>query len=146
MYPICESAPAGHMEGDVKNMTGHRRREIIISIHPGHVAKIFDGSKNYELRKSWPQYIDVPFRCYIYETLPGAGAVVGEFWATCAEATKDHVRLSEAANISMIDTLNYLGCQPGYLWAIENPIKYDKPVDLEAFDLERPPQSWQYIY
>lgn len=35
--------------------------------------------------------------------------------------------------------------KPFYIWHISAFIKADKPFDISAFDLKRPPQSWQYV-
>ena len=52
--------------------------EIVISINPEWIEKIFQLRKTWELRTTKPM-CPTPFRCFIYKT--GNGGVVGEF--TC---------------------------------------------------------------
>ena len=42
-------------------------KAVLISIKPTGVEKIAQGKKTFEVRKTKPK-IDVPFKCYIYET------------------------------------------------------------------------------
>lgn len=41
---------------------------ILISIRPEWVAKILNGKKTIEIRKTYPTKIETPFKCYIYCT------------------------------------------------------------------------------
>ena len=70
-------------------------KAVMISIHPKWCELIADGKKTVEVRKTRPK-IDIPFKCYIYETkgkteyptfideegheiYEGRGQVIGEF-------------------------------------------------------------------
>ena len=49
-------------------------KAVLISIHPEWVRKILNGSKTVEIRKTAPK-CGVPFKCYIYCTAGGKGAL-----------------------------------------------------------------------
>ncbi len=44
---------------------------VLISIQPQHTFNIVELRKTVEIRKSKPK-LDVPFKCFIYETKKGA--------------------------------------------------------------------------
>lgn len=60
----------------------NKKSDILISIRPEWVAKILNGEKTVEVRKTYPTKIETPFKCYIYCTqgkeLWGDGT--GETW------------------------------------------------------------------
>ena len=50
-------------------------KAVLISIRPEWVRKILNGSKTVEIRKTAPK-CGVPFKCYIYCTVGGKGALM----------------------------------------------------------------------
>lgn len=146
--------------------------DVIIPIRPKYVAKIRSGEKTIELRKSFPTACKPPFKVYIYETLGGqhnvkergCGAVVGEFTCTGATVMNNfmHKYFIDGLTVGQeeldkicidYDTLMFYGREMQlFLWHIENPIFYEKPVPLFRFysSLHHPgmilraPQSWIY--
>lgn len=119
--------------------------EIMISIQPKWVEKIFNLSKRWEMRKTIPARTG-PFRVLIYQT--EGGGVVGEF--TCCEfvgigpgeITK---RVLTDTMLTEEEALEYANGAMVYLWSIRSLIIYPEPKPLEQFGMSRPPQSWCYI-
>ena len=137
-------------------------RDIIMSIHPEWIQKIFAGEKRYEVRRRAPLQVP-PFKVYVYCTkgeeawLTGIkgkresyqlnGNIVGEF--TCRRIVDMHppFRGKESGTcLTARELYEYMGPNDhlDYI-AIEDPIIYDTPKKLEDFGLIRPPQSWCYI-
>lgn len=160
-------------------------RAVMISVRPQWCVKIkhkigewYDGApiyeKTVEVRKSRPK-IDIPFKCYIYETkaeykspdgyiYKGAGAVIGEFICDGIEEftpTENGVkfkRFSALGNtcLSVNEIRAYLNGKVGYGWHISELAIYEKPLKIYEFRsagtvleyeslLTRPPQSWCYV-
>jgi len=126
------------------------KKAILISINRPHTDRIFNNKKFKEVRKTPPKNIDYPYKAYVYETKSngGVGQVIGEFicngtvtvsrpiFATMAIAS--HLRVSELLEYAKESKkLSFMD--------VSEPIRYKKPLALGEFDLERPPQSWQYI-
>src|SRR6476620_2030419 len=57
-------------------MANELRQDFLVSIRPQYVAKILDGQKTVELRRRFPESVNVGTRAYIYSTSP-VRAVVG---------------------------------------------------------------------
>lgn len=119
--------------------------EIMISIKPEWVEKIFQLRKTWELRKTMPKGA-CPFTCYIYQT--GNGGVVGSFICDCI----DEIRPKDINEITLKDTcvmiddaLYYASGKLLYKWRIRSIVEYMSPRPLSAYGLERPPQSWCYV-
>ena len=120
--------------------------EIMISIKPKWVDKIFRLIKSFELRKDMPK-CKPPFRCFIYQT--ENGGVVGEF--TCDQVeqscifdiTEDWLK---DTCVSYDEAARYLKDGPFlYKWRIRSIIEYQEPRPLSQYGLDRPPQSWCYV-
>ncbi len=129
--------------------------EIMQSIHKTWDSLIFAGSKNLELRKSKPIGIRYPAKVYIYETkqFGGCGMVVGDYVLKFEPSeslfeNRDKLMsiLSVHSCVSPQDIMNYhAGKGTIYAWRISNVQKYDHPMNLTDFGLEKAPQSWCYL-
>ena len=120
-------------------------KEIVISINPEWVEKIFQLRKTWELRTTKPM-CPTPFRCFIYKT--GNGGVVGEF--TCDQIeyersdklTKDWLKDTE---VSLDEAKAYSADRIVlYKWRIRSIVEYPSPRPLSLYGLDRPPQGWCY--
>ena len=136
-------------------------KSVLISIHPKWSELIASGKKTVEVRKTRPK-IDVPFKCYIYETkgktdLPtfidedgheiyqGRGQVIGEFVCNtifdlheaALFAGMDEINKSVIEEYSCVDIdelLHYKGNKNKiYGWSISELVIYDKPKELSEF-------------
>ena len=134
-------------------------KAVLISIQPKWVEKIASGKKTVEVRKTKPK-IDVPFKCYIYETKAqfiksvkgactsygyGRGKVVGEF--VCDEVdivnipSYDLENQCKQACMTVSEILDYLETpktnrydnKPCYAWHISELKIYDKPKSIKEF-------------
>lgn len=129
-------------------------KSVLLSIKPKFCELIASGEKTVEIRKNCPK-IDVPFKCYIYQTkghwfykiLECLGLyqrkVIGEFicdridgfsvyenGTVCnwnyTELYKSCLKYSEIAE--------YIGTGKfGYAWHISELVIYDKPKELSEF-------------
>ena len=135
-------------------------KAVMLSIRPKWCAKIANGEKTIEVRKTRPK-LDTPFKCYIYCTLPkyphedfiatdyprpqfyGGGKVIGEF--TC-----DRVETIKASTepYGIYDVDDDFGAQTRlvdgalrdygkgatlYGWHISKLKIYDTPKELSKF-------------
>ena len=133
--------------------------DILISIKPKWCDLIFLGYKTDEIRKTKPKEAELPYTVYVWQT--GNGGVVGRFTVTkftCIHAWKDtdgfenieHTGVLRHCIEDSCELFDYLYRQDmlvshGWAWRIENPFRFEKPLDLDYFGLKRPPQSWQYV-
>ena len=120
--------------------------EIMISIRPESVEKIFHLRKTWEIRTTRPKCA-LPFKCYIYQT--GNGGVVGEF--TCDEIQKEFTdELTKAwlkdTEVSLEDAMTYAkNSVMVFKWRIRSIVEYPEPRQLSQYGLSKPPQSWRYV-
>ncbi len=118
-------------------------KSVLISIQPRWCELIANGKKTVEVRKTKPK-IDVPFKCYIYETkgkkkyfsqpmpIPyneGKGKVIGEF--VCDNIAKGNSQLGSC--LTMPEISEYANRKAVYGWHISNLVIYDKPKELSEF-------------
>lgn len=120
---------------------------VLLSIKPEHAAKIFNGSKVFEYRRRFTSK-EVDF-AYIYASSP-TQRVIGsieisrvikmkptELW----ETTKDKSGLTE------MQFFNYFyNCDIAYALEIKKAKLFEFPSKLSEYFLERPPQSYQFLY
>ena len=123
-------------------------KAVLISIQPKWVAKIANGKKTIEVRKTVPQ-CDVPFKCYIYCTKdkyewlyrvdnngygnPQSwhGKVIGEF--VCDNAEWMSMRDCDKACMTLKEAVDYGKGKKLYSWHISDLKIYDKPKELSEF-------------
>ena len=68
-----------------------------------------------------------------------------EYFYKATDLTKE--QLEKQSCLSQIELDKYLQKHKGYAWCIDDLEIFGKPLDLQAhFDIDRPPQSWCYIY
>ena len=134
-------------------------KSVLISIQPKWVEKIASGKKTIEVRKSKPK-LEIPFKCYIYETKSkqvehcdgcdvtyyGRGKVIGEF--VCDKITDISVvvrNCNEDYNqvyhndeckgscLTWKELQEYGNGKPLYGWHISDLKIYDKSKELSEF-------------
>lgn len=130
-------------------------KAILMSIHPKWAAKIYAGEKTIEWRKSFP--IKCWFggmKIFLYETRP-IGKITGCFELRdvstynkneyeCKFIRKDYVEKNGCLSIEELN--KYQGNSKRlFAWCVMNALRYEKPLNLASFGLNRPPQSWQYV-
>ena len=138
-------------------------KAILISIRPEWVAKILNGKKTIEIRKTAPKLTD-PIDVYIYCTktikpvtkynwgnftfddLPKLGKVVAKFRLERVhnffQMPPDKEWVLKASCLSEERLLKYIGNLPWYGWEIKDLIIFDKPKELSEFKEDF--QSWVY--
>ena len=137
-------------------------KSILISIRPEWTAKILNGEKDIEIRKTAPK-CDLPVDVYIYCTKGDyigcisnkyVGKVVAKFTLRCyarshetlVEIVKSHRKMAvEGALLSVEQIKEYAKGKDFYFWAIDDLQIFDQPKPLSEFGLKRAPQSWQYV-
>lgn len=123
--------------------------DILLSIRPRWLRKIFDGEKTVELRKSRPNGDTVlPVKVYFYETRAGRGAVVGEGLCYFIEKTEKppySYSLVLCSGLMAPDISRYANGKPIYGWYLSKVVEYKTPRPLSDFGLNRAPQSWCYV-
>lgn len=136
-------------------------KAILMSIRPEWVAKILNGEKTLEVRKSYPKS-KLPIEVYIYCTKGGAllfkeystnsywaeeenknyrphyalnGKVVGYFTLNKVSRTYEFYEqeLLDKACLSDNELFAYLKHDEGYAWHIDNLVVFDKPKELSEF-------------
>ena len=134
---------------------------VMLSIQPKWCELIASGKKTVEVRKTKPK-IDVPFKCYIYETqgrtetpfvdeeghhiLKGRGQVIGEFvcddvidlWYLPKEyygkpAGTFEEFICDNSCLSFDELLKYANGKHAYGWHISDLVIYEKPKELIDF-------------
>ena len=146
-------------------------KKILISIKPQWVAKILNGEKTLEIRKTAPK-CELPCEVYIYCTKENAkhfidnkiynammkGKVVAKFtlnkitpigkdmFGYCPFTMEilDGEWLSKGSCLTQNDLRRYLGDKTGYAWHIDNLVIFDKPKELKDYGVKCSPQSWCY--
>lgn len=137
-------------------------KSVLISIQPKWCELIASGKKTVEVRKTKPK-LDVPFKCYIYQTKMqwvysvlrkmglhnlvnrlalGTGKVIGEFVCKNIECFTTDYRADkeQTERISKQSCVSWLGMEEYeknsiclYGWHISDLVIYDKPKDLDCF-------------
>ena len=145
-------------------------KSILISIKPEWVAKILNGEKTIEIRKTAPK-CELPVEVYIY-CAEKNGKVVAKFtlrkvdvmdmdfwwrWPPAAFVFYDENGMQyndqEANSIMQNANVNgkflYEYCEGKnitiYAWHISDLEIFDELMELSKFGLKKAPQNWQYI-
>lgn len=150
-------------------------KAVLISIRPDWVEKILSGEKTLEVRKTRPK-LETPFKCYIYCASSGVaigmwgkhGKIVGEF--ECDSIKTYNLNYYKHPDIGMDYNcgdvwweisdedlgracltekefgLYAFGREEMYGWHISKLEIYDTPKPLSEFGVNRPFQSWGYVY
>ena len=133
-------------------------KAIMISIKPKWVAKILNGEKTIEIRKTMPK-CDLPIDVYIYctksdikgarenftfEQLKLLGKVVAKFTLNKVEelvkAERVNIEILNRSCLEAYEFFEYLLNKKsvdkimGYAWHIDNLIIFDKPKELSEFN------------
>ena len=81
------------------------------------------------------------------------GKVIGEFACDGFDEftpTEQGIRFSRfkalhETCLTVAQMRDYLNGKTGYGWHISDLMIYDRPIPIEAFGLDRAPQSWRYV-
>lgn len=121
---------------------------VLLSIKPEYVSKIFAGSKQFEYRKAIFKNPNVK-KVIVYSTMP-EGRIVGEF--DVGEILHDSpsslwLRTWRKGGVAKDFFEQYFaGRNFGYAISVESARRYDVPVDpAEVFENFVPPQSFLYL-
>ena len=134
-------------------------KSILISIKPKWVAKILNGEKTIEVRKTYPK-CELPITVYIYCTktikgvssydwgdftfddLPKLGKVVAKFTLREIDGVPclDHFNPNDAEKtcISWVNLGKYVGNKHFYAWHISDLVIFRKPRELWEFSYGKP--------
>lgn len=120
--------------------------EILLSIKPEYVKKLFEGSKKYEFRRK-PCKRTVN-KIVIYETNP-TQKVVGEIEVLrILENSPERLweETWECAGIEKEFFMEYFkGCAIAYCYEVKNVIMYSRPKTLQDYGISAAPQSFVYL-
>lgn len=120
--------------------------EILLSIRPQYVSKIFDGSKRYEFRRKRCK-AEVE-RIIIYETTP-MKKIVGEACVSrILEKTPEDLwkETQKYAGVDKETFFSYFeNCTVAYGYEIKNVRQYSIPKLLSDYGVQAPPQSFVYL-
>lgn len=149
-------------------------KAVLLSIRPVWCSKIVLKEKNVEVRKTKPEGVKPPFKCYIYCTkerskmgwlriVPGKGwqrldgTVIGEF--ICDDirrigpeycVVKEDIESAIAGSCLTVQQVkDYAGWKSGLSYADLKDLYGWHISDLRIYDrpweITRPPQSWCYV-
>lgn len=120
--------------------------KILMSIKPKFVKEIFEGTKVFELRRKI--FLKKINTVIIYESSP-TKKIVGEFIIDGIVSDTPNKIYQKYNKYLGIDKENYFeyfkNTNIAYAIKIKKVIKYEKELTLVDFNLERAPQSYQYI-
>ena len=136
-------------------------KAVMISVSPTICEKVASGDCTILVRKTRPK-IDIPFKCYIYETKSydtlfgkgkpkklcvGGGKVIGEFVCDVIYGVfgflpygADYIHhlmlpyILEQTCLQDYEIDEYLGAKDGYGWHISDLVIYDEPRELSEFE------------
>ncbi len=124
-------------------------RDVLLSIRPEYAAMIYARTKSVEFRRGLPDSAKDWKRFYIYESSPvrmvtGWADVSGVFHATVENMWR---MLGGSGGISWNAYSEYMiGATGAWGLVISKINPFAEPLSLSSFGIERPPQSWRYIY
>ena len=134
-------------------------KQVLISIHKRHLDRILSGEKTLEVRTTWPQNIDIPFRVLMYETGKNGGAKRIRACAVCdgfvslldadlplggERPTQYLLEFSKQSCLEISEIESYMATHVLLAgWHLKNVDSYD--ASLSDIGVKRAPQSWQYI-
>jgi len=121
--------------------------KIILSIKPQFAEKIFEGSKQFEFRRTIFKNKDVK-KIVVYASAP-ISKIVGEFEVNEVLNHEINFLWKETKEYSGISRQYYLdyfkGKESGYAIKIDNPKKYKNQKCIRKTYGITPPQSFAYI-
>ena len=124
-------------------------KDILLSIRPKYAAMIYAKTKTVEFRRGLPDSARHWRKVYIYECWP-VRKVTGwlNITSVCVAPVDTVWRMfRNEGGISQAEYSEYI-IGAAHAWALEiskvNP--FAEPLPLSSFGIERPPQSWRYIY
>jgi len=132
-----------------ESSTGSERL-MMLSIHPRHVAKILDGSKKVELRRTRP-VVEVGQPVVIYATVPSAAVVASCTVAEIRTGTPAEIwsMVSALVGVSRAEYNQYFaGSQTAvaiYLEDVEALADQVTLTHLRSTGPFHPPQTWHFL-
>ena len=121
--------------------------KILLSIKPKYAEKILSGDKKYEFRRIIFKSRDVN-KVIIYASSP-VKKIVGEFdieeiLSLDIDLLWQETMSSSGISREFFDSY-FNGKDFGHAIKVKNAKRFSKPLDLAAYNIERPPQSFAYI-
>lgn len=123
---------------------------MMLSIHPRYVAKILDGSKTVELRRTRPA-VEVGQPVVIYATAPSAAVVATCCIADIRVGTTAEIWpvVSDLAGVTRIEYDRYFRDSQTavaiYLGAVQSLVDQVTLSHLRSEGPFHPPQTWQFL-
>ena len=121
--------------------------EVLISIKHKYAAKIYAGTKRYELRHNAPSF-NKHTRLWIYEPKP-VGMITGfvDFMdCMIAEPWSIWLTYRTALGVTHEEFAEYYKQRAkAFAWVLTCPMKLEEPISLTDIGLTRPPQSYQFL-
>lgn len=122
--------------------------EVLLSIKPEYVEKIFDGTKKFEFRKNLFKRDGIK-SVVIYSTMP-VGRVVGEFDVSELIADLPEIVWEKTSHYAGIDKKffdsYYDNRQRAVAIGIGDVRRYEQPMPLVELGIgSTPPQSYRYL-
>lgn len=122
-------------------------KQLLISIHPIYAKAIYEGKKQIELQRSLPKNF-YGHLVFIYETAP-VSKITGWF----VIGAYIHVRkdgfwtgFGHLTGITKDEFFNYFSGQKyAHGIYIDSGHRFENPLSLKDFMLNRPPLTWRYI-
>lgn len=122
------------------------KKEVILSIRPEYVKKIFSGEKKFEIRRRIWRDSTVNM-IYIYCTFP-VQKIVGCFNIAyiCEAPILDIWKVvKNECCLNKKDFLSYFDFQEfGYAIKIKKPVEFSEPIDLKSIS-KKAPQNFCYV-
>ncbi len=127
------------------------KKDLLLSIHSEYATRIVRGGKTVELRRKFPLFQKKDRKkIFIYACSP-ISQIIGECDLREVKRFSLKKLWTEARFSAMIDYRAFKkyfeDCNFGFALYLENPIKYNHPLNIkQVFDKNsRPPQSYRYI-
>lgn len=121
-------------------------RTILLSIKPEYVEKIFNGTKQYEYRKT--KCKEKVEKIIIYSTAPVMQVVgeaeVEEIVEGTLEEVWDKTKDYSGTTYEFFSEY-YKGKNKAVAYKMKNVKKYEEPKSLKSFRIEVAPQSFVYV-
>ena len=125
------------------------RADVVISIRPEYWHLITIGRKNVELRKSYPikligmdQRSNSGFTAAVHVSgIPGVSGFMHIY-----EITTFRSRLIAGSGLSEADFEKYANGVTVFGWCLDQARKLEQTIPLEAYGIDRTPQSWCYAH
>lgn len=124
-------------------------KDVLLSIKPKYAAMIYAGTKTTEYRRGLPDSALYWSRIYIYESSPVRKVTGSAILSGVMHGEVDRIWrwFQKGGGISYNEYSEYMiGAFSAWGLAISKVNPFAEPLPLSSFGIDRPPQSWRYIY